>query len=564
MQISENNEINFIFKINKITHLLNHVDVYYQKEILKDIKRYNFQVNNNFNNIQNQDEKKKVTYHYLNKYLDNIINDHLDYLIESYHKNKKNTIIIEAEKKALKSININNKNKATENIDNSVNNIKQNLVNNINLDSNENINTMLNNKINSFFDKIKVELFENVQYIVDKKIDNINLNKDNKSSINIDKRIKDLLKLFFEDDKVYNDIVGQVNNEINNIYDILKKFQNEQNNVEILIEKYILSNENKIKNIEQNIVNKINSNFENKIKILTEIFNKSISNSLSNLSINNLNEKSIIKNIESKIINNSNFSKNNFEIKHDKENNEIQLYYLNDLITSTKLNLRGLIGPKGPQGIKGEKGDITLIRNIKVNDDDTIKFIMQNGSSIYEVNTENKIPRGPKGDKGNDGIKGDPGDVNINLKWNQDNVMKINKENFNNLIFLKSLSIGENSHCLKNDSLSIGNSTCYKENSMAIGKNSKVLNENSIAFFGNTIGKNSFSYLAEDVDENCVNFGNKNHNKYNIENISLKAKEIVLDCDDLILKDNNFKNNKIIELEEKINYLIKEINDLKK
>ena len=344
----------------------------------------------------------------------------------------------------------------------------------------------------------------------------------------------------------------------------MKKFQNEQNNVEILIEKYILSNENKIKNIEQNIVNKINSNFENKIKILTEIFNKSISNSLSNLSINNLNEKSIIKNIESKIINNSNFSKNNFEIKHDKENNEIQLYYLNDLITSTKLNLRGLIGPKGPQGIKGEKGDITLIRNIKVNDDDTIKFIMQNGSSIYEVNTENKIPRGPKGDKGNDGIKGDPGDVNINLKWNQDNVMKINKENFNNLIFLKSLSIGENSHCLKNDSLSIGNSTCYKENSMAIGKNSKVLNENSIAFFGNTIGKNSFSYLAEDVDENCVNFGNKNHNKYNIENISLKAKEIVLDCDDLILKDNNFKNNKIIELEEKINYLIKEINDLKK
>lgn len=564
MQISENNEINFIFKINKITHLLNHIDVYYQKEILKDIKRYNFQVNNNFNNIQNQDEKKKVTYHYLNKYLDNIINDHLDYLIESYHKNKKNTIIIEAEKKALKSININSKNKVTENIDSSVNNIKQNLVNNINVDTNENINTMLNNKINSFFDKIKVELFENVQYIVDKKIDNINFNKDNNSSINIDKRIKDLLKLFFEDDKVYNDIVGQVNNEVNNIYDILKKFQNEQNNVEVLIEKYILSNENKIKNIEKNIVNKINLNFENKIKMLTEIFNKSISNSLNNISVNNLNEKSIIKNIESKIINNSNFSKNNFQIKHDKENNEIQLYYFNDLITSTKLNLRGLIGPKGPQGIKGEKGDMTLIRNIKVNDDDTIKFIMQNGSSVYEVNTENKIPRGPKGDKGISGDKGDPGDVNINLKWNQDNVMKINKENFNNLIFLKSLSIGENSHCLKNDSLSIGNSICYKENSMAIGKNSKVLNENSIAFFGNTIGKNSFSYLAEDVDENCINFGNKIHNKYNIENISLKAKEIVLDCDDLILKDNNFKNNKIVELEEKVNYLIKEINDLKK
>ena len=83
-------------------------------------------------------------------------------------------------------------------------------------------------------------------------------------------------------------------------------------------------------------------------------------------------------------------------------------------------------------------------------------------------------------------------------------------------------------------------------------------------FFGNTLGKNSFSYLANDVDENCLKFGNKENNKYNIENISLKAKEIVLDCDELILKDNNFKNNKILELEEKIEILSKEINYLKK
>ena len=29
-----------------------------------------------------ENDKKKVLYYYLNKYLDNIINDHLDYLIE--------------------------------------------------------------------------------------------------------------------------------------------------------------------------------------------------------------------------------------------------------------------------------------------------------------------------------------------------------------------------------------------------------------------------------------------------------------------------------------------------
>ena len=43
-----------------------------------------------------------------------------------------------------------------------------------------------------------------------------------------------------------------------------------------------------------------------------------------------------------------------------------------------------------------------------------------------------------------------------------------------NLIFLKSLSIGENSHCLKNESLSIGNSRCYNTNSISLGKNSKT------------------------------------------------------------------------------------------
>ena len=106
-------------------------------------------------------------------------------------------------------------------------------------------------------------------------------------------------------------------------------------------------------------------------------------------------------------------------------------------------------------------------------------------------------------------------------------------------------------------------SICYKNNSIALGKNAKTLNENSIAFFGNTLGKNSFSYMSDDVDENCVKFGNKNNNHYNIENIELKANEIVLDCNHLILKDNNFKNNKIVELEEKINYLTNEINALK-
>lgn len=565
MQISENNELNFVFKINKITHLLNHVDIYYQKEILKDIKRYNIKVNENLNNIQNEEDKKKVLYYYLNKYLDNIINDQLNYLIETYHSNNKDKIFIDAEKNASRSINIDNRNKLNKNINNSVNNIKEKFYENISINTNNDTGNDTNNilieKINNFFCKIKIELLENVETLVDKKIEKNFLNNNSETSKYIQKKIKDFLKIFLKNDEIYNDLTEQMNNEINKIYDLLKQFQKEQLDLEVLVEKYIINNDKKFNNIEKSIYNKINTDFESKIKTLVDIFNNTIQNSINNSSIN---ENQIIRNIENKIIDNNNFSKNNFEIKFCKESNEIQLYYYNDLITSTKINLKGLIGPKGPQGIKGEAGDITIIRNIEVNEDETIKFIMQNGTSIYEINTENKLPKGPRGEKGNSGDKGDPGDVNINLKWDQDNVMKINKENFNNLIILKSLSIGDNSHCLTNDALSIGDSICYKNNSISLGKNSSTSNENSIAFFGNTLGKNSLAYYANDVDENCVRFGSKESNKYNIENINLKAREIVLDCDELILNDNNFKNNKILELEEKINNLYKEINYLKK
>ena len=569
MQISENNEINFVFKINKITHLLNHIDVYYQKEILQDIKKYNNKINSILDNqnYENEESKKKVLYNHLNKYLDTIINDQLGYLIETYHPDNKHQIFIDAEKKSIKSLNLNNnQSDLNKKVDNSVNKLKNNFNENVKLEYDDNLNTILDQKINCFFSQIKTDLLYNVQNIIDKKIEDNWSDNNTQSSNYIHKKIKEFLKLFLKNDKIYNNISEQMNTELNKLYEQFNKFTKQQTDLEFLIQKYVTNNEEKINNIEKKVIKDINSNLENKIILLTDIFNKTMKSSIENISSsnNNIDERQIMKNIENKILHNNNFSKNNFEIKFDKENNEIQLYYFKDLITSTKINIKGLIGPKGQQGVKGDKGDITIVRNIEINPDETIKFTMQNDTSIYEINSDNKIPRGIRGEKGNIGEKGDPGDVNINLKWNQENVMKLNKENSNNITFLKSLSIGENSHCIKNDSMSIGNSICYGNNSIAIGNKSKTMNSNSIAFFGNTLGKNSFSYFAEDVDENCVKFGHKEHNKYNIENISLKAKQIVLDCDDLILKDNNFKNNKLIELEEKIEYLIKEINILKK
>ena len=224
--------------------------------------------------------------------------------------------------------------------------------------------------------------------------------------------------------------------------------------------------------------------------------------------------------------------------------------------------MKGLIGLKGPQGSKGEKGDITVIRNIQLNEDETLKFILQNGIDVYEVNTDNRIPTGPRGIQGIKGDKGDPGNVNINLEWEQEKVMKLNKENSEHIQILKSLSIGENGNCLKNNSIVIGNGTTYKENSLALGYNSKTFDKNSIALFGNTLGSNAFSYKAEDVEENSVCFGSKKNNIFTIENITLKAKNINLEANEI--KINNVYLSKIIELDEKINYLKEEINLLKK
>lgn len=63
MNLSDNKELLFIYKFNKINNLLNYVDIYYQKEILKDIKRYTNNVNSSFNNQPQLDENQKKIKH---------------------------------------------------------------------------------------------------------------------------------------------------------------------------------------------------------------------------------------------------------------------------------------------------------------------------------------------------------------------------------------------------------------------------------------------------------------------------------------------------------------------
>lgn len=563
MSLNNDKEYQSLFKLNKITYLLNYVDIYYQKEILKDINNYTNHINQQLDNtyFYDNNQKKNKTFELLNKYLDTIIKEQIIYLIDAYHKENKHQILINSDKESLKITNKKmNQIKKESMIHNQVNSMKNDFTKSIDLPENK-LNELIYQKINEFFKDIKYDLLNNIKEVVK---DNQKFEDNEKLNIHIENKIENFVKIFLKQEDIYKNISNSLNYQIKNILEQSKQYEENQKNILLLIDKYYKNQNVKIEQLEENIFKKLNLTLEQKIRLLTEIFNKSIGSYLSTVSINELKENEILEKLESKLFKNNSscFSKNNFQIKFSKEKNEIQLYYFDELISQTNLNMKGLIGLKGPQGSKGEKGDITVIRNIQLNEDETLKFILQNGIDVYEVNTDNRIPTGPRGIQGIKGDKGDPGNVNINLEWEQEKVMKLNKENSEHIQILKSLSIGENGNCLKNNSIVIGNGTTYKENSLALGYNSKTFDKNSIALFGNTLGSNAFSYKAEDVEENSVCFGSKKNNIFTIENITLKAKNINLEANEI--KINNVYLSKIIELDEKINYLKEEINLLKK
>jgi len=586
----KSNDLNFLFLINKCTFLLEYVDVYYQKEILNQINIFIKNLNDNFNKqyFENENTKKDKKFEILNMYFENLIKEQLLYLIDIYHKDEKNNIIMNCEKKANKIIiekkkDIQNEldNNLQKKVNHSVKEIKDDFYKNIDFNKNINFNNLdniLQEKIELFFLHFENKLKKDIDFILKENVYS-NVNKLIESNNNIlHEKIENFLKMFFKEENIFNKISMKIKNDLNDVYKHLeenKKILHEFEKIKQLID----FNEKNLHNLENNIYKKVNVNFEEKIKLITIIFNDTINNianklnnKIDNIEFNhnhnndfnqnqeNIN-KSILEKIENKIHSNldGNFNKNNFQIKFNKENNDIELYYFNNLISSTNLNIKGLIGPRGPSGIQGEKGDLTIIRKINVEKDEKLKFTLQNGTTIYEVISNEPIPKAEKGPVGLKGEKGDPGEVHINLKWDQENVMKINRENQDSLIFLKSLCVGENSHCLKNNSLSIGGSICYKDNSMSIGNNSKTFNSNSIAYFGSTLGKNSISYFADNIEENCIGFGNKSNEKYNIEKINFKAKEISFDCDELIVNDNILKNKYLKILEERVSILENEL-----
>ena len=146
----EDNEYNFLFLMNKCVLLFNYIDIYYQKEILTDIKYFikrlgEIYENKKFNSVN---DKKINILNGLNKYLSKIIDEKIILLVE----NKDDNFITTINNSVLKTCNEIYKKKEIE----EKYNIKKNI------DINDKINQKLNNTENIIKEGIKEEIKKNI------------------------------------------------------------------------------------------------------------------------------------------------------------------------------------------------------------------------------------------------------------------------------------------------------------------------------------------------------------------------------------------------------------------
>ncbi len=287
----------------------------------------------------------------------------------------------------------------------------------------------------------------------------------------------------------------------------------------------------------------IQREFEDKLQKLSQVFHTNFSE--------------IIQKIHDEKLKNSSkpIDLGTFHLDYNQHDHQINLIHNQDIISSIKLNVKGMIGPKGPQGLSGKP---PKIKKVRFSHDGRVKFLIEgdqeSGIEEYEVESEERVPSGPQGPKGE---KGDAGTIFTEMKLNEKSILRVDHENLNNLVVMKSLCIGEDSHCLQDKSLAIGGGVVMRSESLSLGKNARTSDYQSVAIYGTTHGKNAFSYRAQGVNDNEVRFGQE---KNDIERFEIKTKRFVIDADEIEMKGKVV----IQALETKIANLEKKIQDLQR
>jgi hypothetical protein len=416
--------------------------------------------------------------------------------------------------------------------------------------NNENIYTHFKNEEESLKNTFLIDTIEN------------NNENTNKTPIQTQNPKEDLnTKYLDEINKKIESMNKYTENNINNLSNYITDIQNKFNDNIDIQNKLQLLNSNINGEFKQKILDSMTEllrvQLENKMKLISKVIEENILKIVKLYDNRTIEIEKHVRNIiEERLVNIiSNF---NYKIECNANNELSLINSQTGVITSCKLGIKNIIGPKGPQG---DKGETPKLEKILITPEKKLAVLVNDGVHKYSVISDNPLPIGPKGEKGEQGDKGDigpPGRSIIDLKWDQDNVMHIDYDNNKNLLINRSLSIGVNSHCLHNNSLSIGGAYCIKPYSMAIGRDSKVMGTNSIGLFGSCTNDNSIAMFGNNVENNSILMGNSK--ELNLDKITLNAKTIDLNCNNFKLKcekmDNKSIENIHLELETLKNRII--------
>ena len=256
----ENNEYNFLFLMNKCVLLFNYIDIYYQKEILTDIKYFikrlgEIYENKKFDSIE---DKKYNILNGLNKYLSKIIDEKIIFLVEnqddSFITTINNSVLktcneIYKKKEIEEKYNIKKSTDDSENLNDTLNKkineklnnteniikegIKEEIKKNINsstIDNNipesnlKEFEKKIDNKIKNIFNdienNIKLSLKDYIEYTIHIKNDVDRKNDIQIKSLNalVDNKLSKLLENLFEDENLNKRISINVKTEMNDLY----------------------------------------------------------------------------------------------------------------------------------------------------------------------------------------------------------------------------------------------------------------------------------------------------------------------------------------------------------
>ncbi len=547
---------NLIYLFNKCTMLYIHLDKNSKKDVLENMKdfiqkiEYSFEKNDILKNLKNNERKEKLItlfIPYLKNLIDSFMLSHL-----SIDDNKKDFII--------KEIDISSHNNAKKLLQNNENikeihkevvkkevvivNEKEALMKNV---YDENMNKVTS-KITTHIDNKVIELYEELQKFFEKKFEIMSEEIDEEKK-NVFEKMDDYVD---KHEKYMNYVSEQIAEEIEK--KIIEKNEN-----------YVKENYGKVRDeimdkVEYNLENVMKSEIHEKIEKLTHILNKNLETSLKNSS--QLNNEQIQTFLDKKIQEYEYVIENSpYTLFYDKLTNKISLKHKEKVISSVELPiLQGLQGIQGIQGAQGIKGSTPKLHDLNITKEGYLSIMVNDENGTYELRSKNTIPQ--NNNVMNHNVKEVQKEIqkeviyktNYELNFDKTHVMRLDTNHDNNLIILKSLSVGEQSNCIKPNSLAIGGATCFQENSFGIGNKTQTLSKNSVALFGSTSGENSFAYRSNNVPSNQFIIGESNGETSNIQKIVLNAEHIQLQSKNIQI---SAYDQKIKALEQKIQILEK-------